>query len=240
GHVQGVVDDVLAQVDRQVEHVFPARPAGGDPVGGLRGAVAADQVLAAKFQDVLTERERRCSADPIPRERDASAQEPHPISPHPRSLPGAPARGPSTVRGSGPYKIGPAARGLQRAGPVRAINRERSLHPAGQVKLTNWRGYSGPWALMWAMTACNSSIFFPVTRSLSSMICAWTLSLSCLMSLIILRASSVSTPVCRVSTSRTVSCEASSTFPRRRAPTGTPRLAIFSLRTWRTVSSCPL
>ena len=47
-------------------------------------------------------------------------------------------------------------------------------------------------------------------------------------------------PTWSESVSRTESCVASSTLPRFRAFTATPRLAIFSLSTWSTASSCPL
>ena len=196
--MQGVVDDVLCQLEVQVEHVIAAGPAGGDAVeSGRPRRVCADQIAAGPAPGFLRRTEggvRRSTRYRVNVTRPF--QKPMIVSP--RDLALRPRRwidDPEPVRSRSLIDRAAPSRALQRGWPraarVTHVGRRR---PANQVKLTNWSGYSGPCALRCAITACKSSIFLPVTRTFSSMIWAWTLILSCLMSLTIFRASSVSMP----------------------------------------------
>ena len=178
----------------------PAQPT-DHAVGRLGRAVAADRVQVDLLQDLLAERQGAVAADPITHVGDATVQEPHRRTSLCRA-PRSPA-GPSNRPGPAPGRplTSDARRGSPRAAtaPARPAPARVVSVGDGQVKLTNWSGYSGPFSLRWAITAWSSSIFLPVTRTLLSMICAWTFTPSCLICLTIFLASSVSIPMWSVS-----------------------------------------
>ncbi len=84
GQVEGVVDDVLFEVERGVEDVVAARPADRDPVVRLARAVAADGVLGGRLEKFLAEGQGAVAADPEPDVRHSTIQEAH-VGPPPRA-----------------------------------------------------------------------------------------------------------------------------------------------------------
>ncbi len=74
--MEGVVDDVLFQLERRVEDVVAGRPADLDAVGGGQTLFADGQPLQT-FQMLRPEQARRRAVDPAAQERNAAREETH-------------------------------------------------------------------------------------------------------------------------------------------------------------------
>src|SRR5690606_25821863 len=85
--VKGIVDHVLAQVERHVENVVSSVPAEEDAIGRVSRAVSADGMLGNLFEMLLIERQGAIATDPKSHAGDSTTQEAHgPLSFYSRRL----------------------------------------------------------------------------------------------------------------------------------------------------------